>query len=83
MDAGHSRRVYNSTIWVPWILYHPQLARTMSTFDGMVEQIDMLPTLLDVLGIPQSSAGGGKSAPAGVSRDHGDVARSLKSRLQR
>lgn len=68
MDQGHSRRVYNSTIWVPWILYHPKLARTMSTFDGLVEQIDMLPTLLDLLGIPQSSAARGRSAPAGVSR---------------
>ncbi|MCH7701207.1 MAG: sulfatase-like hydrolase/transferase [Planctomycetes bacterium] len=68
MDQGHSRRVYNSTIWVPWILHHPKLGRTLSTFDGMVEQIDMLPTLLDLLGIPPSSASRGKSALAGASR---------------
>jgi len=68
MDRGHSRTVYNSTIWVPWILWHPGLGAHPGTRAGMVQQVDMLPTILELLEIDPGEAVRGLSALAGTSR---------------
>ncbi len=67
-DWGHSRMVHNSTIWVPWIVHHPDLEPVARSRAAMVQQIDMLPTILDLLGIDKSRAAGGLTAIAGTSR---------------
>jgi arylsulfatase A-like enzyme len=78
LDRGHSRLVYNSTIWVPWIIHHPQLEPAVPTRSSMVRQIDMMPTMLQMLGIEASHANRGLSSPAGTSR-WGDIRKGTPS----
>jgi arylsulfatase A-like enzyme len=67
-DYAHGRYVYNSTIWVPWIVHHPALNPAVASHSPMVQQIDMLPTIVELLGIDEAEAIGGLSSLAGQSR---------------
>jgi arylsulfatase A-like enzyme len=51
-DLFHGGHVYDSTIWVPFILYHPALEARPRRIADVVESVDMLPTVLDLLGVP-------------------------------
>jgi len=68
LDRGHSLQVYNSTIWVPWIIHHPRLDPVAPSHPSLVRQIDMLPTVLELLGIEERGAEGALDALAGASR---------------
>lgn len=50
--SGHGRGLFNSTIWVPWILHHPALEEHAVRVSARVEGVDLLPTVLDLLEIP-------------------------------
>ncbi|UCG31881.1 MAG: sulfatase [Phycisphaerales bacterium] len=50
-DQGHGRTLYNSTIWVPFILSHPALERVARRHCARVELTCLMPTVLDLLGI--------------------------------
>lgn len=56
LDNGHSRTIYNSTIWVPWIVHHPRLSTAGATRKETVQQVDMMPTILELLGIDEGEA---------------------------
>jgi arylsulfatase A-like enzyme len=50
-DQGHGRTLYNSTIWVPFILSHPALERVARRHYPRVDLVSLMPTVLDLLGI--------------------------------
>jgi len=47
----HGRLLYDSSVVVPWILSGPGVAEGHSV-DGITAQVDVMPTLLDLLGLP-------------------------------
>ncbi|MBW2289025.1 MAG: sulfatase [Deltaproteobacteria bacterium] len=51
-DQGHGANLYDSTIWVPWIVHHPALTASPRRLGGRVSGVDLVPTLLDLLQIP-------------------------------
>jgi arylsulfatase A-like enzyme len=53
---------------VPWILHHPAIDPGISDDDTFVQQIDMLPTILEMLEIDLAEAERGHSRLAGTSR---------------
>lgn len=55
---GHSNSVVNEQILVPFLMHHPQLAPTAI---GRSSHLDVLPTLLDLLGIHHNCRGYGRS----------------------
>jgi arylsulfatase A-like enzyme len=50
-DHGHGTKLYDSTIWVPWIIHHPALLANPHRLGGRVSVVDMMPTILDLLQI--------------------------------
>lgn len=48
---GHTVHLYEETIHVPLVLYHPALGRMPETFDAPVELVDLMPTVLEMLGV--------------------------------
>jgi arylsulfatase A-like enzyme len=50
-DHGHGSKLFDSTIWVPWIVHHPALVASPRRLSGRVSGVDMMPTLLDLLQI--------------------------------
>jgi choline-sulfatase len=51
-DQGHGANLYDSTIWVPWIVHHPALTASPRRLGGRVSGVDLVPTLLELLQIP-------------------------------
>ena len=63
-DRGHGQTLYNSTIWVPWLLLHPRLEpRRISE---LVETVDAPATVLDLLGLPFDGMRDARSLAASV-----------------
>jgi arylsulfatase A-like enzyme len=61
-DVEHGEYLYNTSIWVPLILYHPSLETLAHRQAERVELVSVMPTLLDLLGIRyKPPCGGGKS----------------------
>jgi arylsulfatase len=54
-DQGHGRTLYNSTIWVPFILSHPVLERVARRHYPRVELVCLMPTVLELLSIEYES----------------------------
>jgi arylsulfatase A-like enzyme len=50
-DQGHGTQLYDSTIWVPWIVHHPALVASPQRLGGRVSVVDTMSTLLDLLQI--------------------------------
>ena len=55
-EREHGHMLYNSTLHVPLIISHPQLARQGSRIPTGVSLTDLFPTMLDCLAIKQSAA---------------------------
>ncbi len=51
-DKGHGIFLYDTVIRVPLIFSNPHLPQKGSTIEGYVSGIDILPTTVDVIGIP-------------------------------
>jgi arylsulfatase A-like enzyme len=51
-DRGHGQTLYNSSIWVPWLLVHPALESRR--VPELVESLDAPATVLDLLGLPSA-----------------------------
>ncbi len=51
-DVRHGKYLFNSTIWTPLLLSHPALEKCAMTHHEVIASVDILPTLLDLLGIP-------------------------------
>lgn len=59
-EDGHGRHIYQTTMHVPLILSHPSLPRGQAS-DLPTSTVDILPTILNVLGLPGWSALSGLS----------------------
>ena len=70
-ERTHSLLIYNSTLHVPMILFAPGRIEPGAQIDSLVRTIDLPPTLLDLLGHPQSF-GEGRSLMTLISRGDSD-----------
>jgi len=50
-DKHHGDHLYDTTIWVPFILHHPQLTKEPRRIATHVEAVDITPTILGLLGV--------------------------------
>jgi len=57
LDHGHGEHLFNSVLWVPFILHHPAFAADARRISARVENVDVLPTVLELLGIPFEADG--------------------------
>lgn len=57
-EETHAMLAYDATLHIPWIVHHPSAARG-SRVDAAVSQVDLLPTVVDLLGfdMPPGLAG--------------------------
>jgi len=57
-DRFHGSELYDSTLWVPWIVSHPSLAEGPAgrEITGLASGVDLVPTVLDLLGVPSEQA---------------------------
>jgi choline-sulfatase len=60
-ESSHGIFVYRSTTHVPWLLSGPGVEP--GVIEGLVSQVDLLPTLLDHLGLPSLPGDGLSHAP--------------------
>ena len=58
---GHGHSLYEELIRAPLIMHFPERLGEGRVIDDIVEQVDLTPTLLDVLGVPQIPGVDGKS----------------------
>ncbi len=62
---GHGNYLYNSTVDVPFLWHHPALPEPGRRIGGLSMGIDLLPTVLDLLGVaPSAVVDGSSQAPA-------------------
>lgn len=59
--SGHGYELYDRAILVPWVMRGPGLPANPEGIPYQVRQIDMFPTLAELLGIPLASAVDGRS----------------------
>lgn len=65
-EATHGKLIYDSTMRVPLIISHPSLIRGPYVVDGVVVSVaDILPTVVDLLGLADTSPRDGRSLLAG------------------
>ena len=57
----NKRAMYEESIRIPFLMRYPRLARPGSVVDGMVLNIDLAPTFLDLAGVTTPSAVQGRS----------------------
>jgi arylsulfatase A-like enzyme len=62
---GHGNYLYTSAVEVPFLWFHPALPDQGRRIDGLAMGIDLVPTLLDLLGTtPSAAVDGASQAPA-------------------
>jgi len=49
--TGHADVLYDQVLLVPWIIYDPRRTATSRSIDRQVNSVDIMPTVLDLLGI--------------------------------
>ena len=57
VEVGHGIFLYEETLRVPLIFYHPGIFRRPRVVEGAVRLIDAAPTVLEVLGLKDEAAG--------------------------
>ena len=77
-ERGHGIFLYDPTIHVPLVIKLPKPPSAGSRVDTRVELVDVLPTILDAVGIPTPKAVQGRSLVP-VFRQASDTARSRES----
>jgi arylsulfatase A-like enzyme len=65
---GHVDRLWNEIIHVPLIVYYPHLGRQGSVPTPLVNHLDVMPTILDLLRIPNRKPMEGQSLKHYISR---------------
>jgi len=55
------RAMYEDSIKVPFVVHYPRLVKPGSSFDQMVLNIDLAPTMLDFAGLPRPASMHGRS----------------------
>ena len=71
---GHGNFLYPSAVHVPWIVRGPGVARGHEV-SGLSGQIDVLPTVLGLLGLPDEAEGDGLDLSAQLTGDEARVDR--------
>ncbi len=59
-EQTHAIFVYDATLRVPLIIRYPRLF-SPATYDGPVRSVDIMPTVLNALGLPENKATDGRS----------------------
>lgn len=54
MNYNHPLFLYNENVHVPFLIYNKKIFPSAEYFDGVTRHIDILPTILDILGIPRT-----------------------------
>jgi arylsulfatase A-like enzyme len=49
---GHGNYLYRTTTEVPFLVFHPSLSKPGRRVHGLAQEVDLFPTLLELLGIP-------------------------------
>lgn len=62
MNYNHPLFLYNENVHVPFLIYSRELFDEPEYYDGITRHIDILPTILDILDIPQRPEQEGVSA---------------------
>lgn len=70
-DVSHGTTLHDSVLWIPWILYHPALEAVARRVPTRAEAVDILPTVLELVGLPVDGAGPGDTGLDG--RSHAAV----------
>jgi lipoteichoic acid synthase len=52
MNYNHPLYLFNENVHVPFLIYNKKIFASPSYFNGITRHIDILPTILDLLGIP-------------------------------
>jgi arylsulfatase A-like enzyme len=65
-SEGHARNLYKEVIQVPWIISLPFALEPGIVIDERVENIDVWPTLLDLLGLPPLVQPDGRSMVSSI-----------------
>lgn len=71
---GHGNYLYPSTTHIPWVMRGPGV-REGKVVRGVVSQVDVMPTVLGVLGLPPEPGGAGRDWSATVAGEATRVAR--------
>jgi len=58
---GHSRTLYNESISVPFVLYYPGISAPGKKISSLVRNVDVMPTILDLVGISPPEKISGRS----------------------
>jgi arylsulfatase A-like enzyme len=72
-DWGHGLTLYNETIRVPFIFFHPALERVRGRRSPLVNLVSLMPTVLDLLGIEYESPHPGGTSLADLVRASPDA----------
>ncbi len=59
--VGHGTQVFDEEIAIPLIVHHPAALRAGARSDLLVETVDLMPTVLDLVGLPIPEAVQGQS----------------------
>lgn len=73
--AVHGRYLYDPTLHVPWILHGPGV-KAGQRIGGLAESVDLLPTVLDLAGVPRIGATDGDSRAAAARGELGSTGES-------
>lgn len=65
MNYNHPLFIYNENVHVPFLIYNKKLFPSPEYFDGITRHIDILPTILDILGMARSPEQEGLSILSG------------------
>ena len=60
-EEGHGWELFNSTLRIPLIFYCPKIFPSAMRIDALSQSIDILPTILEILGIPDLNGVEGQS----------------------
>lgn len=60
-EEGHGWELFNTTLRIPIILYYPDILPRNTKIDTLCQSIDILPTVLELMGIPSPAGIEGQS----------------------
>ncbi len=75
--SGHGDFVYRSTVEVPWVVHHPSL--DPHTVDQLSMNVNVLPTLLDLVGLPEQAAAATDAGDTELAEEDADVQEALEA----
>ncbi len=65
---GHVDKLWNETTHIPFIVYYPRIGQTGKRIDLLVNQLDIMPTILDLTHVPNKKPMQGQSLRRSVSK---------------